>query len=197
MWVSYLNYRQLLQYAICKKQANRMSLVNNTISSSLSIIFLQKKFFFAKFRINFTLRTYSSCDSHKQCYKPTVHIHVYSIILPFLTWDLKVTKAIASSTSHNMGSSSSCLHIPNASASSCCRTSKWSNTYSNSQEMCDQFGIAGHLWAGFTVMHNSFSSSPCTMKDIFLLCCSLKVTHTCREIVSFGSKDDVPCTVFL
>ena len=99
------------------------------------IIFYQistKIYFFAKFSINFKLRAYSSGDSHKQCYQPTVH--VYSIILAFLTWDIKVTKAIASSTSHNMGSSSSCLHIPNASASSCCRTSKWSNTYSNSQE---------------------------------------------------------------
>ena len=163
MWVSYLNYRQLLWYVMCKKQANRMSLVNKTISSSFSLKFLQKFIFFAKFSIDFKLRAYSSCDSHKQCYQPTAH--VYSIILAFLTWDMKVTKAITSSTSHNMGSSSSCLHIPNASASSCCRTSKWSNTYSNSQETCHQFSIAaGHLWAGFTVMRNSFSSSPLPYK---------------------------------
>ena len=102
-----------------------------------------KIYFLAKFSINFKLRAYSSCDSHKQRYQPTMH--VYSIIFAFLTWDMKVTKAIASSTSHNMGSSSSCLHIPNASTSSCCRTSKWSNTYSNSQETCLQFSIAGHL----------------------------------------------------
>ena len=158
-----------------------------------------KIYVFAKFSIDFKLRAYSSSDSHKQCYQPTVH--VYSIILAFLTWDMKVTKAIASSTSHNMGSSSSCLHIPNASASSCCRTSKWSNTYSNSRETRHQFSIAGHLWAGFTVMSNFFSSSPLPykfkVKAIFLPCCSSKVTHTCREIVSFGSKDDVPCTVLL
>lgn len=122
-----------------------------------------KIYFFAKFSIDFKLRAYSSCDGHKQCYQHTAH--VYSIILAFLTWDMKVTKAIASSTSHNMGSSSSCLHIPNASASSCCRTSKWSNTYSNSQETCHQFSIvAGHLWAGFTVMRNSFSSIPLPFK---------------------------------